>query len=119
MFNGDGTAAFESQVFSAYPVQVIINELPMVVRTSEPIVCTLWFGKKPDMNVLLKGFTEEMNELSKFELNPGPGFIRPRNKNEENKNITLQQLIKCYNCGGKGHIRRDCWHSQGNTNGGY
>ena len=29
-------------------------------------------------------------------------------ENEENENSTVQQPIKCYNCGGKGHMRRDC-----------
>ena len=56
----------------------------------------------------------------KFELNPSaPEYIVSRKQNEENENSTVQQPIKCYNCGGKGHMRRDCWYSQGNANEGY
>lgn len=64
-FNCDGAPTFDSSNFSIYPVQVMINELPLEVRTTNVIVSALWFGKsKPDMNVLLKGFVDEMNELS-------------------------------------------------------
>ena len=42
-----------------------------------------------------------------------------RKQNEEVENSTAQQPIKCYICGGKGHMRRDCWCNQGNSNKGY
>ena len=56
----------------------------------------------------------------KFELNlSAPEYIVSTKQNEENENSTVQQPIKCYNCGGKGHMRRDCWYSPGNANEGY
>lgn len=64
-FNCDGAPTFESSTFSIYPVQIMINELPQEVRTVNTIVCALWFGKsKPDMKVLLKGYVNDMNELT-------------------------------------------------------
>ena len=56
----------------------------------------------------------------KFELNPSaPKYIGLRKQKEENENSTVQQPVKCYNCGGKGNMRRECWYSQGNANEGY
>ena len=56
----------------------------------------------------------------KVELNPSaPEYTVSSKQNEENENSTVQQPRKCYNCGGKGHMRRDCWYSQGNANEGY
>ena len=65
VFNSDGAAKFESSTFSAYPIYILLNEIPMDIRTSEPIICALWFGKgKPDMNVFLRVFVEEMNKMA-------------------------------------------------------
>ena len=59
-------------------------------------------------------------ENNKWELNPkAREFTQYREQKGENSSNTAQQLIKCYNCGGKGHMQRDCWYSQGNANGGY
>ena len=69
IFNSDGAVKFESSPVSAYPVYVILNELPIDVRNSNPIVCALWFGRgKPDMNVFLEAFVKEMNELTKTKI---------------------------------------------------
>lgn len=62
-FNCDGAPTFESSNFSIYPIQLIINELPMEARTKDTIVSTLWFEKsKPDMNVLLKAFVDDLSD---------------------------------------------------------
>ena len=59
-------------------------------------------------------------ENKKWELNPkAREFTQYREQKGENSSNTAQQLIRCYNCGGKGHMQRDCWYSQGNANGGY
>ena len=51
-FNTDGAPLFESSSYSIWPVYLMINELPIAVRTTELIVVGLWFGKnKPNMNV--------------------------------------------------------------------
>lgn len=64
-FNCDGAPTFENSTSSIYPIQLMINELPIEVRTTETTVSALWFGKsKPDMNVLLKGFVNDMNKLT-------------------------------------------------------
>ena len=59
-------------------------------------------------------------ENRKLKLNPNvPDFIGSRGRNAGNKNITLQQPLNCYNFEGKGHMRSDCWYSQGNASGDY
>ena len=69
MFNSDGAVKFESSPVLAYPVNVIINELQIDVRSSESIVCALWFGSgKPDMNVFLEAFVKEMNKLTETKI---------------------------------------------------
>ena len=42
----------------------MINELPIYLRTKNLIVVGLWFVKqKPDMNVFLEPFVDNMNDL--------------------------------------------------------
>lgn len=45
-YNTDGAPLFESSQYSIWPIYLMINELPMAVRTSQLIVIGLWFGKK-------------------------------------------------------------------------
>lgn len=48
-----------------WPIQIIINELSLDVKTRKPIVCGMWFGNdKPKMNVFLKPYVKNMNLLS-------------------------------------------------------
>ena len=64
-FNSDGVPVFESSKFSMWPIQLIINELPVKVRNSKPVTCGLWFGKdKPDMNIFLELFVILMNKFA-------------------------------------------------------
>ncbi|XP_051155482.1 uncharacterized protein LOC127291262 [Leptopilina boulardi] len=64
-FNTDGAPLFESSAYSIWPIYIMLNELPFSVRTSELIVVGLWFGRsKPNMNIFLKPFVEDMNKLS-------------------------------------------------------
>lgn len=63
--NSDGSPLFVSSNFSVWPIQIIINEVPYDQRTKKPIVCGIWFGKgKPNMDVYLKPFVEQMNKLA-------------------------------------------------------
>lgn len=65
-FNTDGAPLFESSAYSIWPIYMMLNELPFSVRSSELIVVGLWFGKsKPNMNIFLKPFVDDMNRLSK------------------------------------------------------
>lgn len=65
-FNTDGAPLFESSSYSIWPIFLMVNEVPMHVRSKELILVGLWFGKdKPNMNVFLKPFVEYMNDLSK------------------------------------------------------
>lgn len=44
----------------------MLNEVPYHVRSKELILAGLWFGKdKPNMNIFLEPFVEQMNELLK------------------------------------------------------
>ena len=64
-FNTDGSPVFKSSKFSIWPIQLVINEMPFRVRTSNPIVCGMWFSKdKPKMNIFLKPFVVYMNQLA-------------------------------------------------------
>ena len=50
IFNSDGAPVFKSSSYSIWPIQLVINELPFHIRTSNPIVAGLWFGRdKPNM----------------------------------------------------------------------
>lgn len=64
IFNTDGAPLFESSTYSIWPIYIMLNELPIEIRTKNLIVVGLWFNKKkPDMNVFLKPFVEKMNSM--------------------------------------------------------
>lgn len=64
VFNTDGVPLFESSTYSIWPIYIMLNELPIEVRTKNLIVVGLWFSrKKPDMNVFLEPFVDQMNAL--------------------------------------------------------
>lgn len=46
VFNTDGAPLFESSTYSIWPIYVMINELPMEVKTKNLILVGLWFNKK-------------------------------------------------------------------------
>ena len=80
-FNTDGSPVFKSSKFSIWPIQLIINEMPFQIRTANPIVCGMWFGKdKPNMNVFLRPFVTYMNKLAnqgvKCKINNEEQFIK-------------------------------------------
>ena len=64
-FNTDGAPLFESSTTSIWPIYLMINELSYSVRTKELVLAGLWFGKnKPDMDLFLTPFVENMNQLA-------------------------------------------------------
>ena len=60
----DGVPIFKSSSFSIWPLLCIINELPVFDRQKHVMLCGLWFGNsKPNMNVYLQPFVEEILHL--------------------------------------------------------
>ncbi|XP_074113611.1 uncharacterized protein LOC141536780 [Cotesia typhae] len=66
-FNADGAPVFKSSNTSIWPIQIMINELPIHVRTHHPLLGALLFGKsKPDMNVFFDSVCEKYEYLVYF-----------------------------------------------------
>ncbi|KAE8737244.1 hypothetical protein FOCC_FOCC017294 [Frankliniella occidentalis] len=66
----DGSPLFKSSACSIWPCFLMINELPIVTRMDNLIVCGLWFGtKKAKMDVFLGPVVKHINSLSE------PGFF--------------------------------------------
>ncbi|XP_064462441.1 uncharacterized protein LOC135373082 [Ornithodoros turicata] len=58
-FSSDGSPAFESSNSSVWPVQIVINELPVKMRWRNVIVCGLWFAKvHPPVHHFLSAFVQ-------------------------------------------------------------
>ena len=88
IFNSDGSPVFKSSKFSIWPIQVNLNEVPPSVRSKKPLTFGLWFGHdKPNMNIFLKPFIQNINKLS----NVG---VRCKINNEE-KNIHIYAICCC------------------------
>jgi hypothetical protein len=63
-WNADGIPVFKSSQYSIWPVQCMINELPIHLRSSNILLTGLWFGRtKPKMNTFLMSFVNECRKL--------------------------------------------------------
>jgi Transposase family tnp2 len=63
-WNTDGVPVFNSSNYSMWPIQCLINELPIHLRKKYVLLTALWFGvSKPVMSCFLKPFINECNEL--------------------------------------------------------
>jgi len=63
-WNTDGVKLFNSSSRSIWPILVTINELPYRLRKHHIMITGLWFDSvKPDMNIFLKPFIEELIDL--------------------------------------------------------
>lgn len=62
-WNTDGVQIFKSSKVSLWPIQVAVNNLPFQARKENILLCGLWYGSKPDMNIFLKPFVEELSML--------------------------------------------------------
>lgn len=63
-FNSDGARVFNSNKSSLWPVQCVINELPVRTRWSNVLLGGLWFGAgHPDMVTFLNQIVEEINSI--------------------------------------------------------
>ncbi|XP_028982530.1 uncharacterized protein LOC107046648 [Diachasma alloeum] len=64
-FNTDGFNVHRSSGASAWPIFIIINEVPPNLRQKYMFLAELWYDKdEPNMNSYLKPFVEEANHLS-------------------------------------------------------
>lgn len=78
-FNIDGVQTFKSSKVSMCPIQIMINELPYKLRKENVILAGLWASsQKPDMDIYLNAFVEELKELHEkgFQCKP-PGYAEP------------------------------------------
>ena len=67
IWGSHGAAIFSSSNFSIWPLQLMVNELPYVIRRKHihVLLAGLWFGSgKPNFDSFLKPIIEEMNVLS-------------------------------------------------------
>ncbi|XP_064472569.1 uncharacterized protein LOC135387113 isoform X2 [Ornithodoros turicata] len=63
-FNIDGSPAFESNNCSVWPIQLVINELPVITRWKNVIVCGLWFAKAhPPVLLFLNAFVQQFASM--------------------------------------------------------
>lgn len=63
-FNCDGVNPFNSSTYSFWPILVCVNELRYVIRRRSVMLCAIWFNKqKPDMDLFLKTFVEDLQTL--------------------------------------------------------
>ena len=63
-FNVDGVELQKSSKKSLWPLIVGVNELPPRLRRNNPLLCAVWYAeKKPNMNMFLEPFVEEMIDL--------------------------------------------------------
>lgn len=86
--NSDGSPVFKSSKFSIWPIQVVVNEIPLDQRIKKSIIYSLWFGHdKPNMTFFLKPFVESMNNLSRNGI--------PCNINNTVKNIHVYTICCC------------------------
>ena len=69
-FNLDGASFFKSSTSSCWPIQLILNELPLKLRHRRLVLGGIWFGKQqPKVDTYLKIFCNELNKLSSEEVN--------------------------------------------------
>ncbi|KAE8739600.1 hypothetical protein FOCC_FOCC014899 [Frankliniella occidentalis] len=63
-WNTDGVSPCTTSKVQMYPIQACINELPARIRKDNILLCGLYYGKKkPDINIILKPFVEELEVL--------------------------------------------------------
>ncbi|KAL7289569.1 hypothetical protein TKK_0016538 [Trichogramma kaykai] len=65
VFNTDGASKFKCSQQSAWPLYLMINELPKQIRMKHLVVCGLFFGpKKPDMTIFIDKFVTLVNNIT-------------------------------------------------------
>lgn len=65
IFNTDGCQTLNSSKVSMWPIYIMINELPLKIRSRNIITAGLWVHKfEPDMQIFLQPFVNQANELA-------------------------------------------------------
>ncbi|KAM7313846.1 uncharacterized protein ISCGN_003633 [Ixodes scapularis] len=63
-FSTDGSPVFKSSKNSMWPIHVMLNELPPILRWKNLLLGGIWFGKKkPVMSLFLDGFVEQFRRI--------------------------------------------------------
>lgn len=63
-WNTDGTHVFKSSRTSIWPIQLVVNELPVPERMRKLVLAGLWYGKeKPHMGIFQAPFVQTMRSL--------------------------------------------------------
>jgi hypothetical protein len=64
-WNTDGVPVFGSSRYNMWPIQCLINELPIQLRKKHILLAGLWFGtSKPNLNCFLQPFVAELTQLA-------------------------------------------------------
>ncbi|KAH7985192.1 hypothetical protein HPB49_026561 [Dermacentor silvarum] len=64
-FNTDGAKVFKCNKASIWPIQCVVNELPLSLRWSNVLLCGLYFGKgHPRMSQFLGTFVKSLKQLN-------------------------------------------------------
>ncbi|XP_049272712.1 uncharacterized protein LOC125758954 [Rhipicephalus sanguineus] len=85
--NSDGSPVFKSSKFSVWPIQVMVNELPVHIRQKNVLVSALLYDQKhPYMTLLLNTFVEQMDGLSTNGITWKAG------------NETVHSKVYCFSC---------------------
>ena len=64
-FNTDGAEPFKSSNASAWPIYIIVNEVPINKRFKHVITVGIWFGKsQPKMQIYMHEFVNMMNKIT-------------------------------------------------------
>ncbi|XP_075551963.1 uncharacterized protein LOC142585248 [Dermacentor variabilis] len=63
-FNSDGAPVFDSSKSTIWPIQVMLNELPVLMRWQNVLVSGLWFSRThPPMHLFMTQFVEEVSNV--------------------------------------------------------
>nr|XP_054928515.1 uncharacterized protein LOC129385659 isoform X2 [Dermacentor andersoni] len=63
-YNSDGAPVFDSSKSTIWPIQVMLNELPVLMRWQNVLVSGLWFSRThPPMHLFMTQFVEEVSKV--------------------------------------------------------
>ena len=77
--NCDGVPVFKSSKKSLWPIQVMINELPPLLRVQNILLCGLWLGEgQPCMKIYLGYFVRAVESLKAISWQYGCNLIKSK-----------------------------------------
>jgi hypothetical protein len=69
-WNTDGVPVFESSKYNMWPIQGLMNKLPIHLRKKHILLTGLWFGtSKPSLNCFMQPFVSELSRLATVDFN--------------------------------------------------